>query len=60
MQNRSIKPQKVGALWGRTDRNGQDYLTGKVGDKERERKIKVFKNKKRKKSDPDFIIISTE
>ena len=48
--------KKIGGLWKKQDRNGQDYLCGKIGEKP----VFVFKKKDIKDNQPHYEIFTTD
>lgn len=53
--------RKIGALWSKTTKQGQDYFSGMISDLRGEIQIAVFKNdNKQNENQPDYNILLSE
>lgn len=59
-QNNEDRPKEIGALWVKTSKNGNQYMSGVVEIDGVKHQIVCFSNKKQKPNQPDYRILPSE
>lgn len=52
--------KKLGSLWSKVDKNGNQYFTGTYGDRDSQVPIVVFSNRDKEGKQPDWVIYLSE
>lgn len=51
-----MENKKIGALWVKTTKSGQEFFSISIGEKGKETRYVAFQNEKTKETQPDFNI----
>ena len=59
-KHKHMSKRKIGALWSKKTKEGQEYFTGVISDLRGDIQIVVFRNEKKSENQPDYDILLSE